>query len=88
MLSARMEMEEENFSLAEKILAKTQLLAKENGMLRSAMDLSLLRIEALLASSRIADAIAAHKKLESQVQAFPLRLERWEKLKKEIVARA
>ena len=87
-LQARIHMNGKNFRSAEQILEKTRSTAIQNGMLRSACDLALLRVEALLAASRIDDAIKIHKNIELETKNFPQRLEQWEKLKKEIIARA
>ena len=63
-------------------------IALEEGFLRSATDLALLRIQALIEAEDIKKATDLHQEIRNECAPFAQREGLWQNLKKEIIAKS
>ena len=88
-LLARIDMRAARYRVSAEQLTKARALALEHGLIRSATDTGLMKLQALLniENASLSAITALHKVLASECAPFAQRQKIWEDLKKEIIAR-
>jgi tetratricopeptide (TPR) repeat protein len=87
-LLGRIDVRAQRYQNAQEQFQKARTIALEEGLLRSATDLGLLRIQALLEAEELEEAIPLHKEIRAECLPFVQREEVWQNLKKEIIAKS
>ena len=86
-LLGRIDVRSKRYQNAQEQFQKARLIAREEGFLRSATDLALLRIQALVEANEIKKATDLHQEIRHECTPFEQREILWQKLKKEIIAK-
>ena len=83
----RIDVRAQRYRSAQEQFQKARDIALQEGFLRTATDLALLRIQALLEADELEDATQLHKDIRSECAPFEERETLWQNLKKEIIAK-
>ena len=83
----RIDVRAERYNNAQEQFHKARKIALEEGFLRSATDLALMQIQALLESDDIKKATELHQEIRYECAPFEQRETLWQNLKKEIIAK-
>lgn len=86
-LLGRIDVRAKRYQNAQEQFHKARVLAQEEGFLRSATDLALLRVQALIEANDIAKATDLHQEIRHECAPFEQRESLWQNLKKEIIAK-
>ena len=86
-LLGRIDVREQRYQNAQEQFYKARKIAQEEGFLRSATDLALLRVQALIEANDIKKATDIHQEIRYECAPFEQREILWQNLKKEIIAK-
>ena len=87
-LLGRIDVRAQRYHNAQEQFQKARDIALEEGFLRSATDLALLRIQALIEAEDIKKATDLHQEIRNECAPFAQREGLWQNLKKEIIAKS
>ena len=87
-LLGRIDVREERYHSAQEQFQKARSIALEEGFLRNATDLALLKIQALLKADELQKATDLHQEIRHECTPFVQREILWQNLKKEIIAKS
>ena len=87
-LLGRIDVRAQRYHNAQEQFQKARDIALEEGFLRNATDLALLRIQALIEAEDIKKATNLHQEIRNECAPFAQRESLWQNLKKEIIAKS